>query len=244
VRLRPQLGGLLLCLLASGCGGLLHSTARPEQTYYLRAPAAAAAPAAVAHAAGTDAQSADASAAQSGPMSLRVAHPNAAPGLESPHIMLLQSDYRMDFFTGVRWPASTPEVIESLVVQTLRASGDWSSVADPGSPFPSDFLLQIGVRRFEADYSGGGGGGGAAPVVHVVFDCILGRREGRDVIATFVASGEANAAANRVGAVVGAFEQATDAALNSLAQQAAQAAHAAQQHAPQNGENPVPSMKR
>ena len=241
MRLRPQLGGLLLCLLASGCGGLLHSTARPEQTYYLRAPAAAAAPAAVAHAAGTDAQSADASAAQSGPMSLRVAHPNAAPGLESPHIMLLQSDYRMDFFTGVRWPASTPEVIESLVVQTLRASGDWSSVADPGSPFPSDFLLQIGVRRFEADYSGGGG---AAPVVHVVFDCILGRREGRDVIATFVASGEANAAANRVGAVVGAFEQATDAALNSLAHQAAQAARAAQQRASQNGENPVPSMKR
>ncbi len=225
MRLRPQLGGLLLCLLASGCGGLLHSTARPEQTYYLRAPAAAAAPAAV---------------AQNGPMSLRVAHPNAAPGLESPHIMLLQSDYRMDFFTGVRWPASTPEVIESLVVQTLRASGDWSSVADPGSPFPSDFLLQIGVRRFEADYSGGG----AAPVVHVVLDCILGRREGRDVIATFVASGEANAAANRVSAVVGAFEQATDAALNSLAQQAAQAAHAAQQRAPQNGENPVPSMKR
>jgi cholesterol transport system auxiliary component len=232
VRLRLQLGGLLLCLLASGCGGLLHSTARPEQTYYLRAPAAAAAPAAVAHAAGTE--------AQSGAMSLRVAHPNAAPGLESPHIMLLQSDYRMDFFTGVRWPASTPEVIESLVVQTLRASGDWSSVADPGSPFPSDFLLQIGVQRFEADYTGGG----AAPVVHVVLDCILGRREGRDVIATFVASGEANAAANRVSAVVGAFEQATDAALDSLAQQAAQAARVAQQRAPQNGENPVPSMKR
>ncbi len=240
MRLRPQLGGLLLCLLASGCGGLLHSTARPEQTYYLRAPAAAAAHAAIAHAVGTDAQSADASPALNGPMSLRVAHPNASPGLESPHIMLLQSDYRMNFFTGVRWPASTPEVIESLVVQTLRASGDWTSVADPGSPFPSDFLLQIGVRRFEADYSGGG----EAPVVHVVLDCILGRREGREVVATFVASGEANAAANRISAVVGAFEQATDAALDSLAQQVAQAARAAQQRAPQNGENPVPSMKR
>ena len=143
----------------------------------------------------------------------------------------------MPAFAGRR---PTPEVIESLVVQTLRASGDWTSVADPGSPFPSDFLLQIGVRRFEADYSGGG----AAPVVHVVLDCILGRREGREVIATFVASGEANAAANRVSAVVGAFEQATDAALESLAQQAAQAARAAQQRAPQNGENPVPSMKR
>ena len=239
--LRPQLGALLLCLLASGCGGLLHSTARPEQSYYLRAPAAAAVHAAAADATAAHAVGTDAAPAPFTGMSLRVAHPNASPGLESPHIMLVQSDYRMNFLAGARWPASAPEVIESLVVQTLRASGDWSSVADPGSPFPSDFLLQIGVRRFEADYSGGGG---AAPVVHVVFDCILGRREGRDVIATFVASGEANAAANRVSAVVGAFEQATDAALNSLAQQAAQAARAAQQRASQNGENPVPSMKR
>jgi cholesterol transport system auxiliary component len=240
VRLRPQLGGGLLCLLASGCAGLLHSTARPEQTYYLRAPAAAAAHGAVAHAAGTDAAGTDGAPAPYSGMSLRVAHPSAAPGLESPHIMLVQSDYRMDFFAGVRWPASTPEVIESLVVQTLRASGDWTSVADSSSAFPSDFLLQIAVRRFEADYSGDA----AAPVVHVVFDCIVGRREGRDAIATFVASGEASAAANRVSAVVGAFEQATEAALGSLAQQAAQAARAQQPRASQNGENPVPSMKR
>jgi cholesterol transport system auxiliary component len=240
VTLRPQLGTLLLCLLASGCGGLLHSTARPEQSYYLRAPAAAAVHAAAADATAAHAVGTDAAPAPFTGMSLRVAHPNASPGLESPHIMLVQSDYRMNFLAGARWPASAPEVIESLVVQTLRASGDWTSVADPSSPFPSDFLLQIGVRRFEADYTGGG----EVPVVHVVLDCIVGRREGREVIATFVASGEANAAANRVSAVVGAFQQATDAALGSLAQQVAQAARVAQQRAAQNGENPVPSMKR
>ena len=33
----------LLCILSGGCSGLFHSSARPEQTYYLRAPPAAAA---------------------------------------------------------------------------------------------------------------------------------------------------------------------------------------------------------
>jgi hypothetical protein len=47
--------------------------------------------------------------------------------------------------------------------------------------------------------------------------------EGRDIIATFVASGSAVASANRLGDVVAAFQQATDAALASLTQQAAAA---------------------
>src|SRR5579863_2827063 len=230
----PHLAALLpggcAALMLGGCAGLLHSSAPPEQTYYLRAPAAA----------GTDAAGSDAASSRSPGASLRVGHPVADPGLDSPRIMLVQADHRMNFYSGSRWPAAAPELIESLAVQTLRASGDWSSVESSGSPFPADYLLQIALRRFEADYTGGG----TAPVIHVVLDCIVGRREGRDVIATFVASGEANAAANRVSAVVGAFQQAPDAAVGSLAQQVAQAARVAQQRAAQNGENPVPSMKR
>jgi ABC-type uncharacterized transport system auxiliary subunit len=77
-------------------------------------------------------------------------------------------------------------------VQTLRASGAWASVEDTASPFPSDYLLQTSMRRFDADYTAGA----AAPVVHVVIDCMIGRGEGRDVIANFTVSGSAPAAAN------------------------------------------------
>lgn len=199
----------LVCVLLAGCTGLLHSNAQPEQTYYLRAPlAASGAPGATPVAAVTATGA-----------SLRVATPLASPGLDSSRIMLLQADHRMNFYAGSRWPGTAPELIGALTVETLRASGAWNWVQDSASAFPGDYLLQITVRHFEADYSGGGG----APQVQVVLDCTIGRREGREVIASFVAQGAATAAADRMSEVVAAFEQATHAALQSLSQQASEA---------------------
>jgi hypothetical protein len=92
------------------------------------------------------------------------------------------------------------------------------------SAFPSEYLLQIRIRRFDADYaSGSAGRGAAAPQVHVAFDCTLGRRSGREVIATFAAEASANAAANKVGDVVAAFEVAVNTALSAVAARAAEA---------------------
>lgn len=223
-RLRPL--AALLCLAPAACTSLFHSNAPAEQTYYLRPPASA--PAA-----------ATPLAAARIPISLRVGHPLADPGLETPHIILVQADHRLNFYSGSRWAAPLADVVDALAVQTLRASGDWSSVEDSTSPFPSNYLLQIAVRRFEADYTAGG----AAPTVYVVLDCILGRREGRDVVATFVVSGSAAAADNRMSAVVAAFEQAAGSALTSLAQQTAQLAAADTQRT-QNGAKPEPSIRR
>jgi cholesterol transport system auxiliary component len=202
---------LLLCavpasLALSGCGGLFHSNARPDQVYYLRATArekgsASAAPLAT---------------------SLRVVRPTAAPGLDSAQIVLLQSDRRMSFYLASRWPASTPNMVESLAVEKLRGSGMWQSVGDSASSFPSDYVVQVMIRRFEADYTGGG----PAPDIHVVFDCAVGKREDREVVASFLAEGSAQAGANRLGSVVAAFETATNTALDSMAIQTADAVRA------------------
>ena len=256
----------LVCAALSGCTGLFQSRTHPEQIYYLRAPAggasaiaagATAAPGGTAALAGAAAATGGAAPAESAApaaeapapgaapvppgrdVSLRVGHPLAVPGLDSPHIMLLQSDHRMNFYAGSRWPSAAPDVLEALAVQTLRSSGAWASVEDTASPFPSAYLLQLAVRHFEADYTSGD----AAPVVHVTLDCIIGRGEGREVVATFTASGSAAAAANRLSAVVAAFEQASGTALEALAQQAAQAVRADTQQA-QNGASPAPSSRR
>jgi cholesterol transport system auxiliary component len=206
----PWRAALLGCALgAGGCTGLLHSTAAPEQTYLLRAPAA---PAASAPAAAPGA----ALASTPGLPSIRVSQPDADPGLDSSRIILVQADHRMNFYAASRWAGPVPDLVGALTVETLRASGAWQSVEDADSPFPSDYLLRIKVRRFEADYTGGG----SAPEVHVMLDCVVGRREGREVVASFTAQGAATAAADRMSAVVAAFEQATDQALDALAQQA------------------------
>jgi cholesterol transport system auxiliary component len=199
-RLR-RIAPALLVLGLAGCGSLLHSDAPPVQVYTLRAAPA-------------PSDSADPPAASGA--SLRVAHPLAGPGLDTSQIVLLQPDHRLNVYAASAWAADAPALLESLAVETLRASGRWRSVEDAESPFPADYLLQISVRRFDADYSAGTD---AAPTVRVTLDCTLGNEEGRDIVATFVASGSAAASANRLSDVVAAFQQATDAAMATLSQQ-------------------------
>jgi ABC-type uncharacterized transport system auxiliary subunit len=154
--------------------------------------------------------------------SVRVLHPMPGPGLESPRIVLLELQHRMGFYARSHWPAALPDVVEALSVETLRSSASWSSVVDSTSPFPTDYLLQITVRRFEADYGDAPAATGT-PVVHVVLECLLGRADGRDVIASYVAEGTATPQANRLADVVAAFQDASNAALKSLSQRAFEA---------------------
>jgi cholesterol transport system auxiliary component len=204
--LRP-LAPVLLCVAVAGCSSLLRSNAPPVQLYTLRASSAP-----------SDGGSGPAAVVDA---SLRVTHPRAGPGLETSQIVLSQPDHRLSVYAASAWAADTPALLESMAVETLRGSGHWRSVQDSESPFPSDYLLQIFIRRFDADYSDDTS---AAPTVRVTLDCTLGKEEGRDVITTFVASGSAVASANRLGDVVAAFQQATDAAMTSLSQQVSAAA--------------------
>jgi cholesterol transport system auxiliary component len=201
---------LLACVALAGCTGLFHSNARPPQVYYLRA---------------TPPPKAEGPADPLG-ASLRFARPTADPGLESAQIVLVQSDRRMSYYLASRWPAPTANMIERLAVEKLRGSGIWQSVADSASPFPSDYVMLVNVRRFEADYTGGA----PAPDIHVVLDCLVGKREGREVIANFLAEGSAQATANKLSAVIAAFETATNTALDSMSEQTADAVRAAMAH--------------
>ena len=212
----PLATALSLALVAAaGCtGNLLHSDAKPEQTYVLRAPPAATA--------GSDGAVATAAPTAAPLAPVQVAHPLAAPGLDGPHIILVQADRRMNFYLGSRWPAPLPDMLEAMAVETLRASGEWQSVQDSGSPFTSEYLLQISVRRFEADYTRSR----SAPQVEVVLDCTLGARAGRELVASFEAQGSATAAGDRMSEVVAAFETAASAALGSMSQQTVAATRA------------------
>ncbi len=194
----------------AGCTGLFHSNARPDQVYFLRATAA------------------PKGAADPGPVaaSLRFNRPTVGPGLDSEQIVLVQADRRISFFVASRWAAPTSYMVDMLAVEKLRRSGLWQSVADSASLFPADYVLQVTVRRFEADYTGGN----AAPDVHVVLDCLVGKREGREVIASFLAEGSAPASTNKLSAVVAAFEAAANGAVDSLSAQTLDAVRASMGH--------------
>ncbi len=194
---------LLACgsLTLASCGGLLESTVPSPQTYVLRLPPQAA------------------SGATSTVGSLRVQRPEAGPGLDSDHIVLLRSDRRFDYYAASRWAAPAPDVLASVLVDQLRASGLFTAVFDDATPYAPRYNLRCGLSRFEADYTGGG----RAPTVKVALDCTFGRHRDRTLLGIFTAQGSAAASDDRLGAVVAAFEAATAAAVTQIEQRISEA---------------------
>ena len=183
----------------TACSGVFESKLDAPQAYVLRLPPA----------------TAPGASANGGSVLLQ--RPQAGPGLDSDRIALLRSDQRFDFYAASRWAAPAPDLIESVMLDALRATGAFSAVFDDSAPYAPVYNLRCGLRRFESDYtSERGGAGGRAPTVHVALDCTLGRRRDRELLATFTAQGSSVAGEDHLSEVVAAFEAATATAMKEL----------------------------
>lgn len=143
---------------------------------------------------------------------LQVLRPHAAPGLDTDRIALRRSAQRLDYYAASRWPAPLPDFLQSLAIEALRASGKFRAVQPDTAAFAADELLQIEIRRCQAEYVGDG-----PPVVHLQLLATLGHRSDRAVVASVSAESTVPAAENRMQAVVAAFQSAVAAALAELA---------------------------
>jgi cholesterol transport system auxiliary component len=191
---RQRLAAAMAGLLLSGCSAGFKSNLPVAQVYVLRPTATATAPATPAL--GT----------------VQVMLPQAAAGLSTDSIVVLRPGERLDFYSGVHWAAPAPGMLQMLAIDALRAANRFAMVESDAGPFPSDYVLSLELRHFEAEYASTG-----PPTVHVALVCTLGRRGTREVIATFGAESQVSAQADRMQAVVAAFEQATGEALSQLA---------------------------
>jgi len=191
------IGGLL-----AGCGGL-HSSERLDQVYTLEAatpvdsPAAADAPVAT----GTS---------EVRP-TLQLLRPLAAPGLDTDRIAVVRNVSQLDFYAASRWPAPLPEVLQSLAISALRSSGHYRAVQTEGTAVAADEVLQLEIRRCQAEY---GSGGDVA--VHVQLVATLGRRTDRSLVASVEAESVTPVAENRLQAVIAAYRKAVSEALGQL----------------------------
>lgn len=214
---RPAIAPRLLLVLVAGaaasCTTGLRSSAPAVVSYVLRAAPAGAPSEGVAGASSVPTATPGAASAAS----LRVLRPLAGPGLDSDHIALARSDRRLAWYAASRWAAPLPDMLEALAVETFRRAGSWSAVEGSRGIAVPDDLLEIVIRRFEADEAGSAG----PPTVRVALDCTLVRREDRMLVASFTVERAVPASENRLGAVVEAFEHAADAALAAVAERAA-----------------------
>jgi len=200
-RWRAAVGACALAAALAGCtNGLFKSEQSAAVVYQLRpAPGAALEPVAAAD--------------------LAVLRPFTRPGLESERIVVWLPDRRLDAYTGSRWSAPLPDMVQSLLLDELRARGGWKNVLLDRGEFRGQYVLQTEIRDFQAEYAAVG----QAPTVRVTLRSELGRAPNRTPVATLVGTGEVRAAADRMSEVVAAFEQ----AYAQAAAQVAAGAHAA-----------------
>jgi cholesterol transport system auxiliary component len=178
---------LAVGMALAGCAGsLLESSAEPATTYRLVGEAFA-----------------DRGARL--PLALAVSRPRAAPDLDTDRIAVLRPDSLFDYFVGVRWSEAAPQMLQQQLVGALAADGRFEAVVAAPSRVPTDLLLDVELRRFEAVYVAGR----AAPDVRV--EMLVSLIDPRQVrrLTSFMATGTAPAAENGRGAVVAAFERAT-----------------------------------
>jgi ABC-type uncharacterized transport system auxiliary subunit len=180
-------------LWLAGCSTGFRSNLPVAQVYVLHPTAAVAAAAAPAF--GT----------------VQVMLPQAAAGLGTDSIVVLRSGERLDYYSAVHWAAAAPAMLQMLAIDALRGANRFATVESDAGPFPSDYVLGLELRHFEAEYASVG-----PPTVHVALVCTLGKRGTREVIVSFTAESEVAAEADRMQAVVAAFEQATGEALAQL----------------------------
>lgn len=178
----------------AGCAGsMLTSGNEPPETYRLDGPALAA---------GGDTL----------PLALGVARPRAASSLDTERVAVARPGGGFDYFAGVRWADAAPQMLQLLLVQAFTADGRFATTVASPSRVPTDLLLDVELRRFEAVYSVTDG----PPRVRVELQATLVDSRKGTRLASFLAASEATAGRNRQPEVVAAFGTATSQALQTI----------------------------
>jgi cholesterol transport system auxiliary component len=142
-------------------------------------------------------------------LALAVAPPRASAALDTERIAVVQPDSRFDYFSGVRWAESAPQMLQQLLVRALAADGRFATVVAAPSRVPADLALDVELRSFEAVYADEAG----EPLVQVEMQVTLVDARKARRLASFVVQTESRAVDNRRAAVLEAFERATAEAL-------------------------------
>jgi cholesterol transport system auxiliary component len=150
------------------------------------------------------------------PLQLQILPVRTRPGYASDAILRIGPERTLDIFAASRWPDVLPRVVEGLLVDGLKSAGV-GQVLEPLSSGRADRLVQVVVRRFDADYSQTP----RQPRVHVSWDVMVLDRVRRDVVMSFTVESMVPATENRMGSIIAAFEQASADALGQTAQRLA-----------------------
>lgn len=180
--------------LTAGCtGSMLTSGNEPPEIYRLEGPALVA-------------------TGDTLSLAIGVARPRSASSLDTERIAVVRAGSGFDYFAGMRWADAAPQMLQTLLVRAFAADGRFATAVASPSRVPTDLLLDVELRRFEAVYATADG----PPRVRVELQATLVDSRKGTRLASFLASSEAPAERDRQAEVVAAFGVASNQALQAV----------------------------
>jgi len=133
---------------------------------------------------------------------LLIAHPSAAPMLDSRRIVVRPAADELQLLRGARWARPAPEMLQETLLHLLEDSGKLRAVARQSSGIAGNWRLLLDIRRFEADYSQG-----PIPTVELVVNAKLVAYQEQQIIASQTFTHSQTAHTSTTGAIMTAFSQ-------------------------------------
>jgi cholesterol transport system auxiliary component len=203
---------LSVVLALTGCStGSLFDSETPVPTNYVLASLPPAASATTSAASAID---------------LAIARPDVAPGLDTRRIAVVRGR-QLDYYRGSEWGGSVTEIVQALLVSSLGDQKLFRTVTSEQTRVSSEYLLDVEVRDFQAEYAAAGN-----PQIRVTMVGRLIRIADREIIASVSASALQPANDNRMGEVAAAFEAAAQQVALEIATKSVQAVNSDQATSP------------
>jgi cholesterol transport system auxiliary component len=153
---------------------------------------------------------------------ITVARPRSVSSLDTDRIAVTTPGHGFDYLAGARWSDTAPQMVQQLLVDTLMAEGRFATAVAAPSRVPTDLLLEVELRHFEAVYASVG----EPPRILVQLQANLVDVRRGTRVASFDSRAEATATRNDRTTVVAAFEDAALRAARDAALRAGEAAAA------------------
>jgi len=140
---------------------------------------------------------------------LVVAQPNADADLDTARIALRRSGNVTEYFANAAWVDNAPNLVQSKLIEAFEQSGSVAVGRDVSSLIP-DYVLQVELRDFQAEY------GGPVAGAHVRITAKLVRMSDRKIVDTINAEQKAQSSGTDMQQVISAFQQALGPVLTQI----------------------------
>jgi cholesterol transport system auxiliary component len=134
---------------------------------------------------------------------LVVDKPAASKALASHRIAVYPEPRVLNVYEGAQWVDRVPDLLQSLLIQGLEASGSIAAVDRPASGLRGDYTLLSEIRAFQAEYRGGG-----PPHARVALSLRLLQPARNRILAAHVVDVSVPAEGSDIASVVRAFDRA------------------------------------